>query len=164
MLRRIAPIALGSLLLAAAHPRGLAAQARFGAQLDIGDDQDLGLGGRVVLGLVEPKGFDFVGSFDWFFPDEPPGVDVTYWEINGNLIYSLDLPAVPSVGPYIGGGINIAHRNREFSNGTDASDTDAGLNLLGGATLDTRSVTPFLELRLEIEGGDQFVVAGGVLF
>lgn len=161
---KIPAIALCAILATLIVPRSAAAQARFGAQLDFGDDQDLGIGGRVILDLEELRDVQFVGSFDWFFPDEPAGVDITYWEINGNLVYAIDAPDLPSISPYIGGGLNIVHRNREFASGADSSDTDAGLNLLGGAIFDTRSITPFVELRLEVEGGDQFVITGGILF
>lgn len=147
--------------------RDLPAQTRFGVQGSWGDDFDLGIGGRVALGLKSmfPKApVEFHASFDYFFPDEPAGVDRTYWELNGNVLYMI--PGVRgNVGPYVGGGLNIAHRSEEEL-GVSRSDTEGGLNLMGGVQFKPpRSrVRPFVEFRLELEGGDQFVLAGGVVF
>lgn len=138
----------------------------FGVQADFGTDTDFGIGGRVVFGLrsLFPRApLDGQVGFDYFFPDEPPGVDLTYWEINGNVAYRI--PNVTgSVAPYVGGGLNIAHTSvdRPLSR---TSDTDVGLNLLGGTTFGTRgAVRPFAEMRVTVGGGDQLVITGGVRF
>ena len=36
--------------------------------------------------------------------------------------------------------------------------------MLGGLQFNIPKVTPFVELRLAAGGGDQFVIAGGILF
>ncbi len=69
-----------------------------------------------------------------------------------------------SLAPYAGGGLNIAHKSKEFDDGRSASDTDLGLNLLGGTQFGRGKVNPFVELRVELAGGEQFVLPGGVLF
>ncbi len=139
-------------------PADAGAQVRIGPQLSFGSEQDVGLGGRVTAQFRSPMELGFIGSFDVFFPDEPRGEDRSYWEINTNLAYWFRVRST-SVHPYAGGGLNIAHASRD---GT--SDTDLGLNLLGGSAFGAKRVRPFAELRVELAGGDQFVVTGGVLF
>ncbi|MDX1577917.1 MAG: hypothetical protein R3266_05510, partial [Gemmatimonadota bacterium] len=119
-------------------------------------------------------GFRAVGSFELFFPGddfeigdttaEDAGADVDYWEANVNVVYDL-LPLLP-ITPYVGGGLVFAHTE---ITGTpdgllDRDATDTGLNLLAGVELDAGSATPFVEVRLEIDGGDQWVVTGGIVF
>lgn len=134
-------------------------QVHLGPQVSLGGDTDVGIGGRVVAGMPEYSGLEFIGSFDVFFPD---GYD--YWEINGNLVHNFEVPEASSFRPYAGGGLNIAHYDRDDDRPGDGDDTDVGLNLLGGMKFPMEGVAPFVELRLTVEGGDQFVVTGGFLF
>ncbi|MBI1723690.1 MAG: hypothetical protein HYR48_07270 [Gemmatimonadetes bacterium] len=144
------------LALCALAPATLRAQAKFGGQVSWADDQDIGLGARVVAstpGALQLPRLDFIGSFDWFFP----GGGANYYEVNGNVGYRIS--GVTGIAPYVGGGLNIAHR----SNGT--SNTELGLNLLGGLRFGIGPVVKgFSEVRLELSGGEQFVVTFGVLF
>ncbi len=142
-----------SLALCFLAPSPLLAQLELGGQLSYADDTDLGVGGRVSLGLPSELGLRLLGSFDYFFPDG----DFDYWEVNGNVAYPLPLEA-QAVSLYVGGGLNIAHA----FNG--ASDTRIGLNLLGGVDYLVQTLRLYGELRLEVEGGEQFVLTGGVLF
>jgi outer membrane protein with beta-barrel domain len=172
---------LGSVLLLAAvalAPAQAAAQRRaaarpasspadrpsFGVQLDWGNDPDFGIGGRGVFPLhsLFPKTpLDAIVSFDYFFP----GNSVTYWEINGNVAYRFSVPARSSFRPYAGAGLNIAHASATVA-GVSASDTKAGLNLLGGTTIKLKgsSLTPFVEGRGEVGGGKTFILTGGIRF
>jgi hypothetical protein len=146
----------------------VAAQTRFGPQLSWGDDDaNLGLGARGVFSLrslVNERGLDLVASFDYFFPDEGAGADVEYWELNGNVTYLI--PNVKgSLAPYVGSGLNIAHGSVDASGVGSQSDTEAGLNLLGGTRFRTKGrLTPFAELRFELGGGERVVLTGGILF
>ena len=165
MRKTLFPLAFLVLLGAGAAP--VPAQARFGTHVSWGDDTDLGIGGRVAFGLasVAPKvPIEGQASFDYFFPDEAPGVDLTYWEINANVLYLIPGMTGP-VKPYVGGGLNIAHASVQ-SGLISASDTDGGLNLIGGTKWKLRAsrISPFAEVRIELGGGEQFVLAGGILF
>lgn len=128
---------------------------QLGPQLSVADDVDLGLGGRAVFNVGDPGGWEGIGSFDVFFPDS----DIDYWELNGNLVYNFPVEETRTFFPYLGGGLNVAHA----SAGT-ADDTELGLNLVGGGKFDAEGMTPFVEARVEIEGGEQFVITGGLLF
>jgi opacity protein-like surface antigen len=151
----------------AAPRRQAAAPQRpsFGVQADFGTETDFGIGARAVFGLrslFPTTPLDAHVSFDYFFPDAPAGVDVTYWEINGNVAYRIPTKNA-GLAPYAGGGLSIAHASASAS-GVSASDTDIGLNLLGGATFGRSKTKPFAEARLTLGGGDQFVITGGVRF
>lgn len=160
-MRRLLPAALAVCLLIGL-PSASQAQERsvfFGPQINWGfDDAEFGIGGR-VLGAIPNTGFAIIGSFDYFFP----GNDVTYWEINGNGVYRFAIPDNPNFTPYAGAGLNIARVSRDVGDET-RSDSDIGLNLLGGLEWDVGSFRPFGELRVEIDGGEQVVLTGGVLF
>jgi opacity protein-like surface antigen len=172
---------LGSVLLIAAvtlSPAASVAQHRaagsssFGAELNWSSDVDFGVGARAVFSLqsVVPKTpLDAIVSFDYFFPSAPASGSAHYWELNGNVAYRFRVPARSSFAPYAGGGLNIAHASASATGGgttVSASDTKAGLNLMGGATFKMKSgkLTPFAEARGELGGGKTFILTGGVRF
>jgi hypothetical protein len=135
---------------------------RFAPELAVGDDTDLGIGARVNFDLSSTfgtTGFFGVGEFIYFFP----GGNVNYWEINGNLGYLI--PNVHgNVKPYVGGGLNLGHASLDNCSG-NCGNTDLGANLLGGINIHTRGrLMPFLEARVSLGGGDQFVFTGGLYF
>jgi len=150
--RRILLLAVAICCLSGA--RELYAQARLAPQLSVGSKADFGLGGRVQINLRSPDRLAVIPMFDWFFP----GDDRTYWELNGNLAYFFKVNT-NSVAPYAGAGLNIAYSSEDGS-----SDTDPGFNLLGGTLIGSGPVHPFVEVRFELAGGEQFVLSGGVLF
>jgi hypothetical protein len=149
----------------AARPAPSSSQrTSFGLQLDWGNDPNFGIGGRGVFSLqslVPKTPLDGIVSFDLFFP----GNSVHYWEINGNVAYRFSVPRGSSLGPYAGGGLNIAHLSSTVA-GVSGSATKAGLNLLGGTTFKMKGspLTPFVEGRGEIGGGKTFILTGGVRF
>lgn len=132
---------------------------RWGPEVSLGTDTDLGLGARAEFDF-SGSALTIIASFDYYFPDGP----AEYWEINANLIYNFDIPSAPTVTPYAGGGLNIGHRSWDGPDDDRRSDTDPGLNLLGGTRFDAGSIMPFVEIKFTIEGVEQFVVTGGILF
>lgn len=159
-----------------------AQDVKIGAQASFAQDTDFGIGPRVELGLTPAiPGLVVAGSFDYFFPgdrtvQEGEGVgstDTDYWELNANLIYGFEVASAPGVEPYFGAGLNFSHASGQITTpgGTvEASDDNAGVNLVGGAKFPLTGLTTFLEMRLELKGDDplgiedQFVLAGGILF
>jgi opacity protein-like surface antigen len=138
------------------------------------DDVDLGIGGRIEIGLDNKiatsgplsRAF-FITSFDYFFWDCDEGsslyeVDCSYWELNPGI--GVPLPAT-GLNPYVGAGLNIARASVDLNVPgfeDDASDTEIGLNLLGGLKFNIGSLPSFVEGRLELGGGEQFVLTFGV--
>src|SRR5712692_1815623 len=152
----------------AARPAAASAQrARFAAELNWSSDVNVGIGGRGVFPLESAfpgTPLDGIVSFDYFFPSAPAGTSAHYWEINGNVVYRFRIPG-SSLGPYAGGGLNIAHASAS-AGGVSVSDTKAGLNLLGGAAVKLRGshLAPFVEGRGDLGGGKTFILTGGVRF
>lgn len=152
---------------AAAAP---ASAQRFGVHANWADDVDFGIGARMEVdaqGLfTDDEPFSrtfFLGSFDYFFPD-CGSFDCNYWEINAGLAIPI---IAADIDPYVGAGINIASFGYdedlpdEFDFG--GSDTDVGLNLLGGIRFPLGNLSAFGEGRLELGGGEQLVLSFGVM-
>ncbi len=156
MMKRVMAL-IAVLALAGGLAADLRAQVRFGGQLNYGDNADFGIGARLEYTprrLIPNAPVVSSASFDWFFPSTS-GVD--YWELNYNIAYQF---TTPSLKPYAGGGLNVAH----VSVGS-FSDTKLGLNLMGGLKFAAMGrLAPFVEARVELSGGEQFVITGGVLF
>ncbi|MBT8477537.1 MAG: outer membrane beta-barrel protein [Gemmatimonadetes bacterium] len=142
-------------------------QVSAGVQANWGSDTDFGLGARISVALDGVAvGFEAVGSFDYFFPSDDFGADLTYWEANANLVYRIDA-AGELLTPYVGAG--FAYTRFEASIrvlGAEASgnETSAGINLLAGLMFNLGGVTPFIEGKIEAWGGEQFVASAGVRF
>lgn len=126
---------------------------RLGLQGSWSDDADFGVGVRAQVGLADfHEGLRGVASFDYFFPDDEGLGDVSYWEINANLTYTLK----GALAPYVGTGLNLARASVSV-----VDETDLGLNVLGGLRLSDRL---FAEAKVELGGGDMLVVTAGLLF
>ena len=138
-----------------------ASQVHFGAQASWGSDTDFGVGARLTYGLgglIQNVPLALHASFDWFFP----GSGLTYWEINANVVYNFDVRTMPTITPYLGAGLGLAHASVSGF----GSDNNLGFNLVGGAQFKMASskITPFAELRLDAHSGSQMVLTGGILF
>jgi len=142
----------------------------FGAAASYGEDTDFGVGPRVSLAIpAGDLGLGLVGSFNYFFPTDSDadalGVDLSAWELNGNLV--LDIPAGGgAVAPYVGAGVNYS--SRSVSSGSISETfSDVGANLLAGLRFESAGPSPFLEGRYTTESGEfegQLVIAAGVQF
>jgi hypothetical protein len=146
-------------LVASVDARAAEKTLSGGLQVSYGEDSDLGIGVRGIYDLETLMyGMEAIGSFDYFFWSEEGVDDLSYWEINLNAIYKIELEG-SSVMPYTGAGLNYAHASVG-----EASESEVGINLLGGATFGTGSIKPFVEAKIELNGGEQFVVSAGVRF
>ena len=161
---RIRSLIMTAVALLLAVPTMAVGQVAFGPQLSFGGDTDLGIGGRVLANVESMEHWDFIGTFDVWFPDDRGGNDVSAWEANGNLAYNFVVEDT-SLNPYAGAGLSIFHVSVDDDLiGEDRDDTDLGLNLFGGLKFPGQSVTPFVEVRAVLEAADQVVVTGGILF
>lgn len=141
---------------------------RFGVQVDFGTDTDIGIGVRGEFDLrnvfTNQGAFSrafIVTSFDYFFVD---CVDCTYWEINPMLAVPITIKN-PKITPYLGGGLNIGRISVDAGPpvGT-VSDTDIGLNLLGGLRFPLGGVSAYTDARIVVGNNDQLVLTFGLLF
>ncbi len=144
-------------------PTSLYGQASVGVHGGWGDRFDWSIGGRLTYDLT-PRFVPvaIIGSFDWYFPESLGNFDREYWEINANAVYLQ--PAGPTVG-YLGAGLNVARFSGEGSiagQPVSQSQTEYGLNLVGGVRYKVGRVAPFFETRYTVEGGKQFVIFVGL--
>lgn len=158
LLAVVAGVGLALLGVGDAQAQGL----QLGGQAHWSDDFDFGLGPRVGVPIELPAGhLNFNGSFDIFFPDDIDGGDVDYWELNGNVVYTFELPE-STVEPYAGGGLSLARIEVTTSLGS-GDDTDVGVNLLGGFRFPQEAIVPFVEGKFVLGGGEHFVLSGGIM-
>lgn len=140
---------------------------RFGAHAIWADDAGIGLGARMEMDMSgklskQPplsRAF-FIGQFD-FFLDPFEGADGTYFEINPGIAVPLNATTLK---PYVGAGLNIAHMSVDAGPAGDVSDTELGINLLGGLKLNLSGLDAFTEARIALGGGEQFSISFGILF
>jgi hypothetical protein len=143
-------------------PAGLAAQGtpRLGGQLSFAQDANAGLGLRFEQPLAPfwAQNLRLDVTFDYYFPDRP----INYWELNGDLAWGFPISG-SRLSVYVGGGLNVARAS--VSGVPRSGATDLGLNLLVGLRVPTSTrVTPYIELRPELGGGERLVLTTGLMF
>lgn len=143
---------------------------RFGAQVSWGDESDIGVGVRgewdFANKLTNTGAFSrafIIGQFDYYFIDCPAGASCTFFEINPSLAIPFQTTGT-NVKPYAGAGLRIS-RMSQSAGGVSASESDMGLNLLGGLKFGLGGMDAFTEARLGL-GGDfeQLAISFGFLF
>jgi hypothetical protein len=139
---------------------GLAsAQVVAGPSVAFHEDADFGIGAFVNFPLEQfHESLEMTVSFGYFFPDSPAGVDRSYWEINGDVIYNFTVAADAPASPFVLGGLNIARASNATAN------TDIGLNVGGGVVFPSASFEPSVGVKIEIGGSDPFVLFAGLGF
>jgi hypothetical protein len=147
-------------------PASAPAEIDFGGQLVYGDDADLAIGGRVEIDtpeLLEESRLAL--DFNWFFPDDPPGADLTFWETNLNWLTTVGpARAENAASYYLGAGLNFAYSSWDFDGGGDDSEKDLGVNLVGGLQIPVGPLTGVGELKITIAGSEQYTLGVGLLF
>ena len=142
---------------------------------------DWGLGARLDFGgnLRGQVGFDyyFTDAEDIFDDDEDADLDLSFWEVNGNVLYQF---TTEGVSPYLGGGVGFARRSFDDINDIfDDERTELGLNVLGGVKFGD-DIQGFIEARGTfypddeesddfpdsdlVAFGDRFIFSAGILF
>ncbi len=133
---------------------------RIGFDL-IGDVEEFFIGADGRLSLVAlPVVLN--GAFDIYLVEE----NLDFWQFSFNALYEFGIANV-AFSPYVGGGIGISRTSLDFDLGdfgNDASDTDVGLNLIGGATFGFGNLKPFAQAQITFGDVDLFTIGGGLLF
>lgn len=132
---------------------------------------DFKAGGGLVYGTeIEAIGIQGSGVYSFtetlrgaadltiFFPDDTPqGLDRSFWTINANVHYLFMAEEATTV--YGLGGLNYAtSETGSFSN------SEAGLNLGGGAEFGVGFGDIYVEAKYVVSDFDQLVLGGGVRF
>lgn len=135
------------------------AQVSLGPTVAWHDEADFGIGvmADIPLPALAP-GAGILADLTFFFPDQE---DVNFLEINGNLKWEFPGSGEMPVVPFALGGINWA---RTSVDDTDFSDSEVGLNLGGGIRFNAGNFRPIVGIRVEIDGGEGFVIFGTLPF
>jgi len=137
-----------------------AQDVKVGAELGYGTQiESIGIGAGAVLGLTD----NIRGAADLkiFFPDSPSGVTNSFWELNANIHY-LFLKKV-NTKVYGLAGLNYATQ-KASSGGYSISNSEAGLNLGGGAEFGMGFGALFAEVKYALSNYDQFDLNAGLRF
>jgi hypothetical protein len=115
------------------------------------DMEAVSLGGGMLTGM---------GS-GWFFN---PNAELAFGD-GGNLLtlngdFHYDFPTDATVSFYLGAGAGLLYVNPDFGD----SDTDFGLNLIGGVSGLSGSVRPFAQLKSIVSDNSELVLTGGIRF
>jgi len=150
MLRKwIYVCALVALLPAAAHAQGRLTTAigpRLGFSSGPHSLDQFFVGGQVEMGELAPD-LTLTPSIELGFGD-----DVTTIQVNGDVHYHFTVSG-SAWRPYVGGGLGIAFFSFDLPPGFvgDDSETEIGLNVVGGAIVPTQGGSRFFaELKLGI--------------
>ena len=140
-----------SVMLGASSVAHAQERSHLGPQLGYNFDAE-----AVVIGaqFSAPIGthLEFYPSFNYFL------VDVgTLWALNADLKFRVPAEGIDWL--YFGGGVNLT--GFSFSG---SSNTEAGLNLLGGIESRRGNVHPFGEFRLTVGDGSSAQLVGGINF
>jgi opacity protein-like surface antigen len=160
---------------------GPRATIALGDLSDAGADFAIGADVRYDLSANVDAPIQLAGSFDFYFAEdiEAPDPQGGTQELS-QTIFAVDLnghymiPTEGTFSPYAGVGLGIVRSSQDevevdtpFGTQTfgGGSNTDVGLNLVGGAEFETGSVRPFAQAQVSL-GGDftRFGITGGVLF
>ncbi|ACY49567.1 outer membrane protein [Rhodothermus marinus] len=130
---------------------------------DIGGDvEEAFVGVDARLGVMALP-IDFQATFDYYFMEE----NVTFWQLGLNALLGFG-PGIVFT-PYVGAGLGIARTSVSADLGDfgefSASDTDTGINLIGGARFGVGPIRPFVQAQVTVLGDvDLVTIAGGLLF
>jgi outer membrane protein X len=119
----------------------------------------IGVQAGAVLGFNE--NLRGAGDIAIYFPDSPSGVDNSFWAINANVHYLFMAEEATTV--YGLGGLNYA-TSKTSGSGMSFSNSEAGLNLGGGAEFGVGFGAIYLEAKYVVSDFDQLVLGGGVRF
>ncbi|MDT0642811.1 outer membrane beta-barrel protein [Zunongwangia sp. F363] len=143
-------------------------ETRLGAMLAYGTEiENLGIGVNAEFPIME--NLSISPGFIYYLPKDQSGIDLNWWEINGNAnYYFIDNERLVFYGL---GGLNYSHvqldyDGSQFGGGSmEVSDGRFGLNLGAGANFSIGSnITPFAEIKYVIIDGGQLVIGAGVKF
>jgi hypothetical protein len=151
LLRHATVLSVAVVLLATSRP---AAAADFGLRLGYYFDVEEPFLGAELITRVAPRIY-FNPNLEYVLVGE----GLSYLTLNGDFHY--DFPTRGSSFVWAGAGLGLV---RVDPDGPDNSDTDAALNLLAGVGWRRGGVIPYVQGKVIINGGNEFVLAFGLRF
>ncbi|MDX1430408.1 MAG: hypothetical protein R3282_08975 [Rhodothermales bacterium] len=145
------------------------ADAQVGPTVDLGirlgtdiagdvEDEFLGVDARIGLPtlpvVINP-------AFDFYFTSDP----VDFYQFSVNALLAVNTAALPTIAPYVGAGLGISRTSVSVDTSigdVSASDTDIGINLVGGGAITVGSIKPFAQVQLTLGNPDLVTVAIGL--
>ncbi len=115
---------------------------------------------------VAPVNLSLRPSIEYLFTDDGGldelGIDVstTALQINADVMAELSPPAA-NLGFFAGAGLALGYASVSIEDESE-SDTEFGLNLLGGVEFGGDFVTPFVQGRFTLGNGDALSILGGI--
>jgi hypothetical protein len=150
---------------------GLGHLFSVGFQASVGDEP--GVGGRVVLTPDKHTGFELLGTFDYYFPDEYSdswyAEDYSYLETGLTMAYKFR-DREDSFRPYLGWGLVVARSSHtaRFPDGSIPDQVSSSTELKWGSSVGAlfgRGRTKlFIESRLTLQADRSLVLSAGVRF
>jgi hypothetical protein len=143
MFRRIVLIVALGALLAPLSARAAAVLGGVGPRVGLSSDPDqLVIGGQAIIGEIAPD-LTFDPNLEFGFGDH-----ATVIAANFDLHYHFVVQG-SAWRPYAGAGLGLNFIEVDHGFGNDSSDSEVGLNLIGGAGVPTQSGNRFFgELKL----------------
>ena len=168
MKKTLTSAALFALLVLLAVPQTKAqAQIELGPRVgyDIDQLEELSIGADLRVSTIALP-VQINGTFDYYLlGDEYGGLDVFRFTANGLYQFGIDNQYFT---PYAGPGLSLTrlsiNDDGSFGN-VNASETELGLNLVGGAQFSVGALKPFAQAEFVVGGDYEPVqITGGLLF
>lgn len=120
---------------------------------DMANVEELLIGADVRIAHSE-LAIEFQSALDVYLP-----ANGSFTTLSANVLYPIPVEDGSRLHPYAGGGLGISFYD---TGGTNQSD--AGLNLVGGARFPTSgALTPFVQTQITLGTVDLIALSGGVL-
>ena len=176
MIRGLAIGATAAVALAvvtpAANAQAQTAGTRFGVEAAFATKGDVGIGAGafVKFHLADISDHPITGRavFDYYFPSSSNfgGYSYKYWELAADGLFDI-ATSKADLKPYVGAGLTYAHSS--FDSGycgiVDCGGSSTGLHIVGGLNfMANAKLMPFVEAKIELSSGSQFILKGGIHF
>jgi len=166
--------ALVALQPSAANAQAQTSGTRFGVEAALGTNNNVGIGAGafVKFHLAEISEHPITGraTFDYFFPSSSNfgGYTAHYWQIEADGLYDI-VNKSSTTKPYIGAGITYSKWSYGggYCNlfGISCSTSWTGLDFVGGLNFMSNSkLMPFVEAKIDVSGGSEFLIRAGIHF
>jgi hypothetical protein len=171
-----AAAALGLVVTAqSASAQAQTSGTRFGVEAAFATNNDIGIGAGafVKFHLADISEHPITGRavFDYYFPSSSNfgGYSYKYWELAADGLFDI-ATAKADLKPYVGAGVTYAHASFaddycSFYHIDCGGGGSTGLHVVGGLNfMANAKLMPFVEAKLELKSGGEFIIKGGIHF